>query len=191
MHRRIRNLHLVLGLAAAPFLLMYAVSAAQMAHRGWFSNHPTTSVHRVNVPAAEAANAQAIAHLLIARGEARGQVMSARDTPSGAQVRIARPGTDEDIENNRAAATAEITAQRSIWLFVFNRLHHLSGIRHGYLPADLWGAALALAASWVLVLGASGIYLWFKLHRERPIGGIIVAASLGFSLTLMILMRLA
>lgn len=191
MHRRIRNLHLVLGLAAAPFLLMYAISAAQMAHRAWFSNRPETSVRRVSVPAADAANARTIARLLIARGEVHGEVTAARDTPSRAQVRVVRPGTVEDIDYDRAAAVAGIATHRSNWLFVFNRLHHLGGIRHGYLPVDLWGAVLALVAILLLALGATGIYLWFKLHRERLVGGIIVAASLGFSLTLMILMRLA
>jgi hypothetical protein len=33
MHRFIRNTHLILGMASVLFVLLYAVSAAQMAHR--------------------------------------------------------------------------------------------------------------------------------------------------------------
>jgi hypothetical protein len=50
-------------------------------------------------------------------------------------------------------------------LGVFHRIHRMLGF--GFSP--LLGAAL-------LVLGATGLWLWWKLHRERPVG----AALFGF-----------
>jgi hypothetical protein len=90
MYRWIRNTHLVLGLSSALFVLLYAVSAAQMAHR-W----PLT-----------------------------------------------RQVTDEDF-------------------------------------------SLALIA-----LGASGIYLWFRIHIERTIGTVLLAANLAVSAVLLVALRL-
>ena len=33
--------------------------------------------------------------------------------------------------------------------------------------------------------------MWFKIHRERVTGAILLAVSLGFSLTLLIMMRVS
>ena len=52
-------------------------------------------------------------------------------------------------------------------LSAFNRIHRLRGV--GFSP--LLGVAL-------LVLGATGLWLWWKLHRDRGVG----AALLGFGI---------
>jgi hypothetical protein len=41
------------------------------------------------------------------------------------------------------------------------------------------------------VLSLTGIYLWFKIHTERIIGLILLTLSLGYSLTLIVLIRSA
>jgi hypothetical protein len=43
----------------------------------------------------------------------------------------------------------------------------------------------------LILLGLTGIYLWFKLHNERIVGAILLTISLSYSLTLMILLRVA
>ena len=58
-----------------------------------------------------------------------------------------------------------------------NRLHRTQGI----LPA-LMGAAL-------LVLSASGLYLWWRMPRERRTGALALAAGALFAATLLIWMR--
>jgi hypothetical protein len=42
----------------------------------------------------------------------------------------------------------------------------------------------------LLALGVSGIYMWFKLHPERLIGLILLTASLGYSVTILVLIRI-
>ena len=46
-------------------------------------------------------------------------------------------------------------------------------------------------ADLLVILALTGIYLWFKIHTERVIGSILLAVSLGFSLTLIMLIRTA
>ena len=43
----------------------------------------------------------------------------------------------------------------------------------------------------LLVLGVTGIYMWFKLHQERVIGTILLVAGFGYGLTLIVLIRTA
>jgi len=54
---------------------------------------------------------------------------------------------------------------------------------------NAWGALVAVLSLALFVIGATGIYLWFKLHQERVIGAILLTLSLGYSLTLMVLAR--
>jgi hypothetical protein len=40
-----------------------------------------------------------------------------------------------------------------------------------------------------LLIGATGIYLWFKIHTERTIGIILLSVNLVVSLALLTVMR--
>ncbi|MDZ7639248.1 MAG: hypothetical protein U5J83_13520 [Bryobacterales bacterium] len=55
------------------------------------------------------------------------------------------------------------------------QLHVNHGFWHEFLPANLW-ALLSLGVSvGLLLLGASGIYLWYKHPQERGIGNALLA----------------
>src|SRR2546429_9953637 len=64
MYRLLRNTHLFLGVAAFLFLVMYGVSAAQMAHPRWFSMKPTVSEARVTLAPDTSDDPRAIARAL-------------------------------------------------------------------------------------------------------------------------------
>ena len=49
MYRLLRNTHLFLGIGAFLFLMMYGVSAVQMAHNQWFSMKPIVSEVQVTL----------------------------------------------------------------------------------------------------------------------------------------------
>ena len=55
----------------------------------------------------------------------------------------------------------------------------------------MWAFFVALVSVALIVLSLTGIYLWFKIHTERVIGIILLALSLGYSLTLIVLIRTA
>src|SRR2546430_11985769 len=64
MYRFFRNTHLLLGITAFLFVLMYGLSAVQMAHQSWFSMKPTVTETRVAIPAGVADDPRAIAQEL-------------------------------------------------------------------------------------------------------------------------------
>lgn len=49
--------------------------------------------------------------------------------------------------------------------------------------------ALAIVSVFLISLGLTGVYLWFRLHNERTIGSILLAANLIVSLVLMVTLR--
>jgi hypothetical protein len=55
----------------------------------------------------------------------------------------------------------------------------------------VWAVFVALISVALIVLSLTGIYLWFKIHTERVIGIILLVLSLGYSLTLIVLIRTA
>lgn len=54
---------------------------------------------------------------------------------------------------------------------------------------DAWGWALALVSVVLLLIGISGVYLWFLMHKERALGAALLAANLVISLGLPTLLR--
>ena len=56
--------------------------------------------------------------------------------------------------------------------------------------SNLWAALSLLASIGLLLLGATGIYLWFVHHNERIIGGALLGFSLIFGFVTLVLTRL-
>jgi hypothetical protein len=50
---------------------------------------------------------------------------------------------------------------------------------------------IGLVSGGLILLGATGIYLWFMNHSERAIGAVLVAINLGICVTLLVLIRTA
>jgi hypothetical protein len=70
------------------------------------------------------------------------------------------------------------------------QLHTTHAFWHEFAPANVWAALSLLASIGLLLLGASGIYLWFSHHRERAIGGALLVFGLGYGLIALVLTRL-
>jgi hypothetical protein len=65
------------------------------------------------------------------------------------------------------------------------QLHVNHGFWHDFLPANLWSLLSLGLSVGLLLLGVSGIYLWYKHPQERTIGNILLA--LGFAIPLIAL----
>jgi hypothetical protein len=185
-----RNTHLLIGLLSVPFLLMYGLSAAQMAHQKWFKPEPVIRKQTIAVSPADASDARSLARVLMALGHIRGEVRRAETTPNGYKVGVVRPGTVQDVDYDRAKGQATIKTSTSDFVFMLNRLHHVAGIRHDYGLLNAWGWALGLTGALLIVLAVTGIYLWFKMHGELIMGLILLTLSLGYSLALLYALRI-
>lgn len=185
MHRFLRNTHLILGMASVLFVLLYAVSAAQMAHR----IRLTPRVAEEDVPMPPGLAARPLADAIMRERGYGGEVGATQMTPTGFRVTIARPGTLYAINYDRTTGRAHIRRETRSFLGMLNRLHHQNGLRHADGVLNAWGWALALVSAGLLAIGATGVYLWFKIHRERAIGSILLAANLVVSLGLLAALR--
>ena len=61
-------------------------------------------------------------------------------------------------------------------------MHPIFGFRHDYWLYNVFAAFNLAASIAFLVLGITGVYLWFKMHNERLIGSVILFANLGSAL---------
>jgi len=190
MYRFFRNTHLFLGIAAFLFLLMYGLSAVQMAHDTWFSMTPAVTEARVTFPLDTSDDPRAIARELQRTGM-RGELQEVHPTDAGFKFEVARPGTYYEVEYSRPAREAKVRIHTSGFMGMLNRIHHIAGTWHGYGPMDAWGVFVGLVSGALIVLGATGIYLWFKTNGERMIGVALLAVNLGFCITLLVLIRTA
>jgi len=189
MHRWLRNTHLLLGLFSFLFLLMYGVSSVHMAHNTWFAPQPKPVESRLDLR--PGADARAAARELMERGAARGELAQVRKTAAGTSFRVIRPGTVCEVDYSAQTGEARLRILETDFIGMLNRLHHVQGLWHQYWLINAWGFFVGLASVSLILLGLTGIYLWFKIHAERLAGAILLAASLGYSLALMVLLRSA
>ena len=189
MYRTLRNIHLFTGLACCLFLLMYALSAVQMSHNAWFDMKPTVSEGRLPVDASAAANPRALATYLMGKHGLRGEITRA-DGGDEFQIQITRPGTVVEGRYVPGKSEAQIKTSRARFMGLMNRMHHVNGLWHDDALLNLWGGFVGLISLALLVLGCTGVYMWFKIYDERLIGGLILFTGLAVGLGLLTAMRL-
>jgi hypothetical protein len=190
MYRLLRNIHLYFGLFSFLSLMMYGVSTVQMAHRAWFPLKPTIAVTEALLDS-DFDGPRALAQELMRRGLIAGEITQANSSADGYKIRAMKIAANYDISYSKQTRAARITTNTGNFMGMLNRLHHLGGVQHESTIRNVWGAFLGFIAFALIVIGATGIYMWFKLHQERVIGTVLLVLSLGYSLTLIVLMRTA
>jgi hypothetical protein len=191
MYRWFRNTHLVAGLLVVPFVLMYGLSAVQMSHAGWFSMKPTVTETTVTIASSPVNDGRELARILMDQNHLRGEIRQVKATDSGFQLQIEHPGTVYRVEYSSRTRQAAIRTSVAPFMGMLNRIHHIAGLRNASFIMDVWGGWVVAVSLCLFVLGLTGIYMWFRLYQERVIGSILLAVSLGYSLTLILLIRAA
>jgi hypothetical protein len=191
-YRTLRNLHLFLGLFFILFLLMYGASSVQMAHPTWFDMEPAVTEARLPLPADAAYNARALASHLIEQQVVRGELRNVAEAEEGYTFRVVRPGTVHEVEYVRGEDDVLVRTHVAGFMGMLNRIHHIGGVHHEYALLNVWGILVFLTSVGLILLGLSGVYMWFKSHRtRRTAGALLLAVSLTVSTALIILMRVA
>ena len=185
IYKFVRNTHLIMGLLALPMILVYALSSVQMAHRIRGAQKVTVE----NVALSPALTPRAAARQLMDRRGFSGDVGEARTTAGGIAFEIARTGTRYAVTYDPTAGSARVRiTDTGVW-GELNRLHHLHGFNHGNAAMNAWAWVLALVSIVLLSIGATGLYMWFKLYKERLIGSILLSANLIVSIVLLSWLR--
>jgi hypothetical protein len=188
MFKTVRTIHLCAAAFSIVFLVMYSISAVQMAHSRWFDIRPKTAEQTLTL-APGLTDARIVARDLISQHGVRGDLRSVEVEPGRLKLQMVRPGTVYQIDYAAADGRVEMKMLRSGWLGMLNRLHHSEGIWHEYWPINAWAAMAGVISIGLFTLGISGLYLWFRTRRERWIGAVLAAFAAGLTLPLIISMR--
>jgi hypothetical protein len=189
MYRKMLAVHLCTGLFCLPFLAMYGASAVELAHRTWFrSTDEVTETHLALPPGLS--GARAAARELMKRHAIDGELVAVLETPGAVSFGIQRPGTLFHVRYMPTGGETLVIVRRSGFGRVLNELHGAAGMWHGFAPLNAWAAVLGLVSLGLLLLGATGFYLWFRNPKERWIGVLLLAAGAGMAATLIVAMRL-
>lgn len=185
IYKFLRNVHLILGLMLFWVVMMYAVSAVQMAHRIRIVPVVTES----DVMATPGLDARPLANELMRKYELSGEMGNATSLPGGYRFPLTRAGGVTQITYDRATGKAHLkTSDNGVW-GVLNRLHHFHGLHNQTGARNAWGWAVLFASLGLFALGFTGLYMWFRLHKERTIGMILLGANLVISIVLLIALR--
>ena len=190
-YRSLRSIHLISGAFAFPVLVMYGVSAVQMAHGRWFDLKPVAVIkHSIHLAAGND-DGRKMAREAMARTDVHGEIETVSTTANGFNVRVTVPGTVHVIEYDRSSGATSVRTTVAGAMGMLNRLHHAAGLWHSYGPLRLWAVLVALASAATVVLAVTGIWMWWRRREERVLGAVLLAANVVFSATVLILIRIA
>ena len=191
MYTTVRNIHLALASMSLPFLLMYGLSAVQMSHPAWFRTQPAVHERELLLPPGEI-DARAIARRVMERERSvRGEVNSIQPNATGVALRIVIPGTVHEVRYDRESGATRLKTSTAGTIGMLNRLHHAAGLWHEPVSMKFWGAAVAIVSVVLLLIGATGIYMWFTGRAERRVGLVLVGANVLVAVVMLTLMRFA
>jgi|SRR5215467_4625934 len=189
MYRLLRNTHLFLGIGAFLFLMMYGVSALQMAHNQWFSMKSIVSEIQVTLAHGTSYDPRAIARALRSIG-VHGDIREVSSSDTGCKFQVVRHGSYYQVVYARHTREARVQIETTGFMAVLNRIHHLRGVWHDDAPLNAWGVTIGIVSAG-LILGVTGIYLWYVTHGERTVGAVLLAINFGICVTLLVLVRTA
>lgn len=188
MSRLLRRSHLYLALFLTPWILMYTASTFVMNHAHWFRDGGSSEQPRK--PPAYTLERELIypGELPSAPQDIAKQLLATLDL-DGAHS-IARPVSNDRLVIHRLHATAprrvtytaadnRVTVERMVFEPVrfLEQLHRRRGYQHNYVLDDLWAASVDLTIAALLLLSATGIWMWWELRSTRRLGALALAVG--------------
>jgi len=191
MFRLMRNVHLILGLLFFFYAMLFAASSLVIIYRPWLKPTHSEQEQTVRVAADRAQTPRDLALELIQNQGLKGDLRDIKQDGDAVRFVIARPGMRSEVKYSAATGEAKVRTRQEGFLETLVQLHTNHGFWHEFMPANGWSLLSLLGSVGLFLLGATGIYLWFYHHEERVIGFVILAVGLVYSLTTLVLSRIA
>jgi hypothetical protein len=174
IYRKLRTIHLSTGLFSMAFLLAYAVGAVEFAHRQWLplSEYSTQETGKM---------APGVTDARVLARQWRGELESVETSPGFLKFRVMTSlGRSYDVTYSIATGETTVKTTTNSFLKTLAFIHASHGI---------WAFAAALVSLAMLTMGVTGLYLWFKDHSSRRVGGLLLVIGVTTALGLIISMR--
>lgn len=191
MFRLMRNIHLGLGLGFVVMAVIFAVSSLYVIYRPWLPSGERVTRRVVSIPAEVATTPRALALELMRNHGMRGDMLDVVERGDSITFSIFRPGAGHGVAYSRATGEARIVKRTWGPGEIMLQIHSNHGFWHESLPEQIWSVLSLLTSIGLLLLGASGIYLWYAHRDERVVGAVLLTAGLGFGLFALVLTRMA
>jgi hypothetical protein len=191
MYRWLRNTHLILGLFGCLYILVFGISSVKFSHRAWFPTVTVTKFSNVTIPDEAASSARAVARELMDKHGMSGDLVGGKETPTGFTFQLVQSGLRYVVDYTKSTHQARVATSRPDFMSMLVNLHEVHGLWHENMVRQALAIFAGIVSLSLVILSLTGIYLWFKIHPERTIGAILLALSLGYSLTVMVLLGIA
>jgi hypothetical protein len=189
MLRLMRNIHLGLGLMFVLVALVFAASSLVIIYRPWLGTAVKPTEVTIPLSAAAAASPRAAALELMTVHGFRGELRQIQQRTGTFSFLIVRPGESNAVTYTPESGAATIATTRQGALETLVQLHTTHGFWHDYLPSNLWAALAFLGSLGLILLGVTGIYLWFLRYRSW-VGGVLLGFGVIFACITLVLTRL-
>lgn len=182
--------HYYVGLYFLFFIWLFALTGLLLNHGMWgmadFQRSRTTSKSEHRVSVSKSGTPLTDARDLMRQLEIEGEIQWL-GTPGNANrfdFRVARPGiqTEVRVDLNSETATVERTKQNT--LGIVRALHSFTGVRmndtkneRDWLVTTLWALSMDAVAAGLLVMVASGIWIWLQTKTKRVPGFLVLGAG--------------
>ncbi len=190
MYRLMRNIHLVIGLLFVLMAVIFAISSLAVIYRPWLPMGSQENEQTVQLDVAPGAEPRTVALDLMRNHDLRGDLLNIQQRDGQVTFRVFRPGEEAQVTYDEASRQAVVKTRRWSFLQTLLQLHTNHGLHHEFLPAQLWSLISFLTSLGLIALGATGIYLWFGNHKDRVIGGALLALGLLYGLSTLTMARM-
>jgi hypothetical protein len=179
----------VLGLFGSLFLLVYGLSAFQMGHSFLFRwSTPIETTETLTLPAG-LGGPRAVAKYLMDAHDLAGDLEGIETSSGAVTLTLRRPGTEHVVRYAPPGGPATVTTERADVIGFVNRLHHVTGTWHDARSINAWTLLLGLVSLGLFGVGLTGVAMWFQRKKDRGVGYVLLALSVGGGGGLAVLIR--
>jgi hypothetical protein len=189
MWKLIRDLHLWSGVFALAYLAIFAWSGLQIAKPQWFHLQPSSADSVTVLP--PGLDAGGVAEYLRKERKTLGDVNQLREAQGVIQFRLASVGRILDVRYEVADGKTILKTNTMSTSQMINRMHFIAGLWHETREINWMGALAGLVSAALLIMGVTGMMLWFRMRNERLVGTVLIAGGLVWGLGLIVAMRMA
>ncbi len=174
---------MLLGLYLLLFVWLFSISGMVLNHGKWpfadfwLARAEQTSLQPITRPAAT--GDLAIAQDLMRQLGISGEVNRTERNVAGDEFsfQVIRPGRTTDVDANLAGGSAGLKDVRVNAWGIMSSLHHFTGVSmddpdrgRDWWLTRVWSLAMDAVAFGLIILVASGLYLWWRLEKRRARG---------------------